>query len=231
MDRKELGKRLRAIRKQKGLSQSQLADLMGYKDHSTLAKVETGVNDITIETLYKYSSILGVDVVDILNESRRILVIGCAGSGKSYFSKKLSKLLNIERIHIDNLFWNEDKTHISREELIKKYDDVFKKDSFILDGNFSHTLEYRLGYVDTVYFFDFSKDDCLKGVRKRVGKRRDDSPWVESQEDPKELIEHINIFDKEDKPLIVEALSKHKNITIYKFTNREEVNRYLKSFE
>ena len=29
----------------------------------------------------------------------------------------------------------------------------------------------------------------------------------------------------------VEALSKHKNITIYTFTNREEVNSYLKSFE
>jgi transcriptional regulator with XRE-family HTH domain len=68
MDRKELGKRLRAIRKQKGLSQSQLADLMGYKDHSTLAKVETGVNDITIETLYKYGSVLGVDVIDILQD-------------------------------------------------------------------------------------------------------------------------------------------------------------------
>ena len=69
MDRKELGKRLRILRKQKGLSQSQLADLMGYKDHSTLAKVETGVNDITVETLYKYASILGVDVKDILNEN------------------------------------------------------------------------------------------------------------------------------------------------------------------
>lgn len=231
MDRKELGKRLRIIRKQRGLSQSQLANLMGYKDHSTLAKVETGVNDITVETLYRYASVLGVDVIDLLNETRRILVIGCAGSGKSCFSKKLSKLLNIERIHIDNLYWNEDKTHISREELIKKYDDVFKKESFILDGNYSHTLEYRLGYVNTVYFFDFNKEDCLKGVRERVGKRRDDLPWVENQEDPKELIEHINNFDKEDKPLIVEALSKHKNITIYTFTNREEVNRYLKSFE
>ena len=66
MDRKQLGLRLKQLRKQKGLSQSQLAKLMGYKDHSTLAKVETGVNDITIETLCKYASILEVDVADIL---------------------------------------------------------------------------------------------------------------------------------------------------------------------
>ncbi|MBR0295395.1 MAG: helix-turn-helix transcriptional regulator [Bacilli bacterium] len=67
MNRKELGHRLKELRKSKGYSQYQLAELMGYKDHSTLAKVETGVNDITVETLYKYASILNVNVSDILS--------------------------------------------------------------------------------------------------------------------------------------------------------------------
>ena len=66
MNKKQLGLRLKELRKQRGLSQSQLAELMGYKDHSTLAKVETGVNDITVETLYKYASVLNVSVSDIL---------------------------------------------------------------------------------------------------------------------------------------------------------------------
>ena len=66
MDKKQLGQRIKEIRKQKGLSQYKLATLMGYKDHSTLAKVETGVNDITVETLFKYASTLGVSVEDIL---------------------------------------------------------------------------------------------------------------------------------------------------------------------
>ena len=39
---------------------------MGYKDYSTLAKVETGINDITVETLYKYAEVLGVNVKEIL---------------------------------------------------------------------------------------------------------------------------------------------------------------------
>ncbi len=66
MDRKTLGNNIRLIRKSKGLSQNQLANLMGYKDHSTLAKVETGVNDITVETLYKYAEVLEVDVSKLL---------------------------------------------------------------------------------------------------------------------------------------------------------------------
>lgn len=66
MNRKELGLRIRTIRKNKGLSQSQLAELMGYKDHSTLAKVETGINDITVETLYKYADVLNVHIGELL---------------------------------------------------------------------------------------------------------------------------------------------------------------------
>ena len=68
MDRKEIGLRIKKIRKQRGLSQKELASMMGYKDHSTLAKVETGINDITIETLYKYSEILQFDVSDFFKQ-------------------------------------------------------------------------------------------------------------------------------------------------------------------
>ncbi|MBE6133431.1 MAG: helix-turn-helix transcriptional regulator [Erysipelotrichaceae bacterium] len=67
MDKKELGANIRSTRKAKGLSQNQLAELMGYKDHSTLAKVETGVNDITVETLYKYADKLEIDVQTLLS--------------------------------------------------------------------------------------------------------------------------------------------------------------------
>ena len=41
MDKKEIGLRIKTIRKEKGLSQKELASLMGYKDVSTIAKIET----------------------------------------------------------------------------------------------------------------------------------------------------------------------------------------------
>jgi predicted nucleotidyltransferase/DNA-binding Xre family transcriptional regulator len=66
MNRKEFGNRLKTIRIQKGLSQSELAKRMGYKDHSTIAKVETGKNDITIETLFKYAKALNLDAQEVL---------------------------------------------------------------------------------------------------------------------------------------------------------------------
>lgn len=59
----------------------------------------------------------------------KIIVIGCPGSGKSTFSQKLNKVLNIPLFHLDMLYHNTDGTHISKEklpyiyELIEKYKD------------------------------------------------------------------------------------------------------------
>ena len=66
MNKKEFGNRLKTLRIQKGLSQGELAKRMGYKDHSTIAKVETGKNDITIETLFKYAEALKLDAQEVL---------------------------------------------------------------------------------------------------------------------------------------------------------------------
>jgi adenylate kinase family enzyme len=38
---------------------------------------------------------------------RRVLVIGSGGSGKSTFSNKLGKLLNIEVLHLDRFYWQQ----------------------------------------------------------------------------------------------------------------------------
>ena len=46
----------------------------------------------------------------------RILVLGCSGSGKSTFAKRLQVCTGLPLIHLDNIWWKPDRTHISREE-------------------------------------------------------------------------------------------------------------------
>ena len=55
----------------------------------------------------------------------KIIVIGCPGSGKSTFSQKLNKVLNIPLFHLDMLYHNTDGTHISKEELEEKLKKIF----------------------------------------------------------------------------------------------------------
>ncbi|MEX5942902.1 shikimate kinase [Mammaliicoccus sciuri] len=44
---------------------------------------------------------------------KKIVILGSSGSGKSYLSKKLSKELNIEVYHLDNLIENLTGVHLA----------------------------------------------------------------------------------------------------------------------
>ena len=46
----------------------------------------------------------------------RIIVLGCSGSGKSTFARRLHACTNLPLIHLDNVWWKADRTHISRKE-------------------------------------------------------------------------------------------------------------------
>ena len=59
--REETGNKIREIREQRGLSQEQLAELMGI-NRSTLSKIETGKFAITIDYLYKLAWHLDFEV-------------------------------------------------------------------------------------------------------------------------------------------------------------------------
>ena len=157
----------------------------------------------------------------------KIIIIGCPGSGKSTFAKKLGQIINIPIYHLD-LIWNKpDQTTITREEFDNKLSDIFKEEKWILDGNYQRTLERRIIEADTIYLLDYSIDTCISGATNRVGIKRDDMPWYEDNLND-EFKERILNFSKKNLPEIYELLEKYKeskNIIIFK--NREDADNYL----
>ena len=47
---------------------------------------------------------------------KKISIIGCPGSGKSTLSVQLAKILNLEAIHLDKIYWKPYWVNISKEE-------------------------------------------------------------------------------------------------------------------
>lgn len=59
MDKKrEIGERIKSLRKQMGLSQEELADKADYKNRSSIARIENGSTDIPAEKLRLLADIL-----------------------------------------------------------------------------------------------------------------------------------------------------------------------------
>ncbi|MBO6240045.1 MAG: hypothetical protein J6O61_04275 [Butyrivibrio sp.] len=48
-------------------------------------------------------------------DRKKIIVVGCSGSGKSIFAGSLHDVTGLPIYHLDNLFWKADRTHISGE--------------------------------------------------------------------------------------------------------------------
>ena len=159
----------------------------------------------------------------------KVIVIGCPGAGKSVFSRKLKDITNLPLYHLDMLYHKTDGTHISKEELEEKLKKIFKNDKWIIDGNYQRTLEMRLEQCDTVFLLDYSTEVCIEGAEARVGKKREDMPWIEEKLDSKFKQDIIN-FSNVKLPQIYELLNKYKeNKNIIIFKTREEADNYIRS--
>ena len=159
---------------------------------------------------------------------QKILVIGCPGSGKSTFARALRDLTGLPLTHLDMLYWNADQTTVSREIFDERLQSVLEKDAWIIDGNYSRTMEKRLQNCDTVFFLDLPTEVCLESVRNRIGTKRSDLPWIETEED-KEFMEYIQAFFADQRPKILSLLQQYPNVNTVVFHSREEVDAYLAS--
>ena len=85
---------------------------------------------------------------------KRVIVIGCPGSGKTTFAEKLNKITGLPLYYLDAVWHKPDKTHISRDEFDQRIREIFATDEWIIDGNYGRTVEMRLKECDTVILFD-----------------------------------------------------------------------------
>lgn len=161
-----------------------------------------------------------------IENMKKIIIIGCPGSGKSTLARALHKKTGIYICHLDMLYWNADKTTVEKEVFLERLSEAMKRGEWIIDGNFSSTMDMRMAACDTVIFLDYPTDGCLDGIKARVGKKRDDMPWIETEEDA-EFTEFIKSFNKNQRPQIIELLEKYKDKQILIFKNREEADEFI----
>ncbi|MCD8163879.1 MAG: hypothetical protein LUE09_10760 [Synergistaceae bacterium] len=131
-----------------------------------------------------------------------------------------------------DLLWHKpDKTNISIEEFDTRLNEIVKRDQWIIDGNYLRTLETRLRECDTVFLLDYPLEVCLLSAKSRIGKKREDLPWIETEFD-EEFKRWIIDFSKDQLPVIYELLMKiQKNKEIVVFKSRKEADDYLKTVE
>lgn len=63
------GEKIRYLREKKGITQDELAKAAGYKDRSSIAKIESGGSDPSQRMLLKIANVLEVSPAELLEET------------------------------------------------------------------------------------------------------------------------------------------------------------------
>lgn len=159
---------------------------------------------------------------------KKVIVIGCPGSGKTTFAEKLNKCTGLPLFYLDAIWHKPDRTHISRDEYDKRLAEILELKEWIIDGNYSRTLEVRIQMSDTIFLFDLPTETCIEGAIARLGKERYDVPWIDTELDPK-FRKEIEDFPDKTLPNIYELLNKYKaNKQVIVFKSRLQADEYLK---
>lgn len=158
---------------------------------------------------------------------QKIIVIGCPGAGKSTFARGLRDITGLPLYYLDMIWHKPDGNNVSREDFDTALDEILVRDRWIIDGNYQRTLEKRLEVCDTVFLLDFPLEVCLAGAQSRIGMKREDLPWLETQFDP-EFRRWIEEFPEKKLPAIYKMLEKYRaSREIIIFRSRQETEEYL----
>lgn len=158
---------------------------------------------------------------------KKVIVIGCPGSGKTTFAEKLNKRTGLPLFYLDAIWHKPDRTHISREEYNQRLAEILELEEWIIDGNYSRTLEVRMQACDTIFLFDLPTAVCIQGATERLGKARYDVPWIDTELDP-QFKKEIEEFPEKTLPHIYELLEKYKeNRQVVIFKSRKQADEYL----
>ena len=95
------------------------------------------------------------------------MILGSAGAGKSTMAIKLGEITGIPVIHLDRLFWNPGWIATPKDEFDSEVFKAATGDSWIIDGNYSRTLDFRIEQADTIIFIDFNRYFCIYRIFKR----------------------------------------------------------------
>lgn len=171
----------------------------------------------------------------------RILLIGCSGSGKSTLTRELVKILELPVLHLDRI-WHATNYDEAGTKILKQaqLDFIKENDNFIIDGNYSGTMDLRVPHANLIIWFRIPRRISMYRIisrsikcKLRLAKRSDMADEFKEKLNHEyfEFLKFVWNFEKNNTPKLEAALEK-KNAAckVVVIKNKRDKEKLLEEF-
>jgi len=160
----------------------------------------------------------------------KIYIIGGAGSGKTFISKKLSQKLDIPTYSLDDIYWKGDNDFREKEDkkiLLEKFKKIISNKSWIIEGAYFKWIDDGLKLADYIVLIKLHRIWRTYWILKRylgskiIGGRRKETFYGFYK-----LVKWNWKYDKEYMPLLLEKVERSKKGLII-IKSKKEMEEYL----
>lgn len=108
----EIGEKIKTRRLELGWSQRELARRMGYKDNTTLTKIERGLVDVSQARVMQFSKVLGVSIAYLMDWEEKQPAESELSIKKKEFIRKVEGMSDAQLDRLEQILALVEKTEI-----------------------------------------------------------------------------------------------------------------------
>jgi adenylate kinase family enzyme len=98
---------------------------------------------------------------------QRVAIVGSGGAGKSMLARQVGAIAGLPVIHLDHHFWRPGWVPTPDDVWVERQRELLAGDRWVVDGNYSATLELRAERADTAVFLDLPRRVCVARAIRR----------------------------------------------------------------
>jgi adenylate kinase family enzyme len=162
---------------------------------------------------------------------KKIAIVGCGGSGKSYLARELGRLLDAPVTHLDAVYYDDEWNALPMEKFAALQRELVSAPGWVIDGNYNSTLRIRLEACDTVVFMDMPTLTCLWGVLSRQlrhGRGQNKGNGIYNRIHMG-VIRYVWSYRRTMRPRVIQKIDKFAghHVEVVPLTSRRQTRRWL----